>query len=156
MSDDGRIVSRAADGRAVVELALGDGVKATVVEFEVMTATDLLPELLAAVGPGYAAGAGGGTLGDAVEKVAAALGGGKLSALLPRMLSGTTMVFPDPQGKLMSKALGSREALNLAFTGRKKLLPRVVMLAVEVNYRDFFEEWLSAQGAQDQPPTQTV
>lgn len=134
--------TRTPDGRVVVEEVL-DGVKVTTVELDVMTATDMLPELLSAIAPAYGAAQGGAALGDALAKLAAAMCGGKLSGFLPGVLAGTSMVVPDEAGKLTNRVLSDRKSINAAFAGRKKLLFPVVRLAVEVNFQDFYEGLLA-------------
>ncbi len=117
-----------------------DGFTVISTELEFMDAADLVPELTAILAPGYAAaGASDASIGQAIASMAMALTGGKLTALLPRLLKGTTVVVPDEGDKLVKIDLIDPRALNRAFTGRKKLAMGVVKLALEVNFRDFFD-----------------
>jgi hypothetical protein len=117
-----------------------DGFKVICMELEFMDAADLVPELTAVLAPGYAAAGGDdSSIGKAIANMASALTGGKLTALLPRLLKGTTVVVPDEGGKLIKIDLTDARNLNRAFTGRKKLAMGVVKLALEVNFRDFFD-----------------
>jgi hypothetical protein len=123
-----------------VEQTTVDGFQVITTELEFMDAADLVPELTAVLAPGYAAAGGDdSSIGKAIANMAMALTGGKLTALLPRLLKGTTVIVPDEGGKLVKIDLTEPRALNRAFTGRKKLAMGVVKLALEVNFRDFFD-----------------
>ena len=109
-------------------------------ELEFMDAADILPELTAIIAPGYAAAQGDdASIGKAISNMALALTGGRLTSLLPRLLKGTTVIVPDEGGKLVKIDLMDARSINRAFTGRKKLAIGVVKLALEVNFRDFFD-----------------
>ena len=103
------------------------------VELDFMTATDLLPDLLAIIGPAAGVEKGQITYGEAAAAVSYALVGGKLTALLPRILCGTSMIIPG-EGQF---DLVSREAINKALTGRKKFIFPLVKIALEVSFADF-------------------
>lgn len=107
------------------------------VELDFETATDLLPELLSVIGPGGGAAQFGiSHIGEAIGMMATALCGGRLKALLPRILAGTTIVFAGDAKYELAKGW---PALNAAFTGRKQYAIAPVKLALEVNFRDFLD-----------------
>lgn len=112
-------------------------------ELDFMTSTDLLPELMAVVGPGYGVMSGdAAAIGDGLARMAIALCGGKLVRLLPVLLKGTIVVAPDDEtDKLTKYDLSEAGAINRAFTGkgRKKIAILAAKAALELNFYDFFD-----------------
>lgn len=78
-------------------------------------------------------------LGNALGGIASRLMGGRLTAILPRLLAGTMVTFPDEEGRMTKiEALDTLHRINQAFTGRKMQGLAVIKVALEVNFRDFF------------------
>lgn len=123
----------------------------TSVELDFERSAELLPELLKIVARGGAA-AGGDTsaIGDGIAAMAAELTGGRLLDLLPKLLAGITVIVDGENGR-EKHDLGTRKAINAAFSGRKSLAVPIVKLAIEENFLDFFDadvlRWLKSPGA---------
>jgi hypothetical protein len=107
---------------------------ATIICNEMMfcDAADLLADMGAILAP--AAGRG---QGDAIAMAASEFMGGKLSSFLLRLLSTTTVIVQDQ--KSIKIEINSKDALNRAFTGRQRLAPSAVKLALEVNFAGFLD-----------------
>lgn len=109
-------------------------------------ATDLLADMMAAMGPAggaWQAGTGGtpqarmAVRGEAVAMLAREVSAGRLTSYLVRVLAGTTMIVRgDGAGNYDLK---NREALNRAFTGRQRYAFPAVKLALEVNFQGFLD-----------------
>lgn len=115
-----------------------ENVDITSTELAFCDAADLLPDLVAAIGPsGGAWNEGSGNLGDVIGMLAEKFTSGGLVRYLGRLLSCTSIV--DKDAKVKVELLDSREKLDEAFTGRQKLVPVAVKLALEVSFKDFLE-----------------
>lgn len=110
-----------------------EDLKVYCVELDYVTSVDLLADLLAAVGPAGAVGAGE-VNAEAIGMMASALVSGRLTELQARLLKGTTLVFPGDKVDIID-----RDSLNRAFTGRKKYAIAVTKFALEVNFKDFLD-----------------
>lgn len=100
-----------------------------------MVALDIAPEVFEIVGPAIAAVRGGhASLGDLAGAIGKALAGGRLTRLLPQLLSGTTMIV---DGKVKIDLL-SRDAVGKALALRPGMLIPLVVTAVEVQLMRFF------------------
>lgn len=112
-----------------------EGVEIHSVELEFCDAADLLPELLAIVAPAGGVANGMLNIGEAVGAMARELVGGRLTALMPKVLAATSVLIPGV-GLI---DLTSRENLNRALSGRKKFIFPVMKLALEVSFADFLD-----------------
>jgi hypothetical protein len=100
-------------------------------------ATDLLADISAAVAPTGGMYLGGyADRGEALGKLAKDFIGGRLSALLQRLLAGTTMTV---RGVGNVDLIDSRDKLDLAFTGREAFVFPAVRFALEVNFKGFLD-----------------
>ena len=85
-------------------------------------ATDLLSDMTAIIAPTGGAYLGGyAARGEALGGIAKEFVGGRLTALLSRLLAGTTM---NVRGDGKVDLIDSRAKLDEAFTGREAFLPR--------------------------------
>lgn len=107
-----------------------DGVTIHSVELEFCASTDLAEEFMQILGSSVA---GNGDID--VASVARQFVGGRLTALLPQLLAATTVIVPG----VGQFDLNTREALNDAFAGRKRLIFPAVKLALEVSFADFLD-----------------
>ena len=115
-----------------------DGVRVLTVPLPGMDAIDLMPELIAALGPGGGMAQGGQvTLGEGLGEIGRALAGGKLTGLLARLLAGTTMIVPGMADGKFDLGKGRAE-INRALAAKPELLVPMVKLALEVSFKRFF------------------
>lgn len=115
----------------------GVSVEFTTTEIEFCDATDLLTDMSAVVAPTGGLYLGGyADRGEAIGKLAKEFVGGRLTALLQRLLACTTVSIRG-EGKV--DLLDSREKLNAAFSGRKAFVFPAVKIALEVNFKDFLD-----------------
>jgi hypothetical protein len=122
--------------RKTKSVTLDGGVEIHSTELEFCDATDLMTDLIAAIAP--AAGsfqAGIAHMGDAAGQICRELAAGRLTTYLARVLAGTTLIVKGD--KLKVDLINSRDKLNLAFSGRQKLVAPAVELAWEVSFADF-------------------
>lgn len=113
-----------------------EGFRVLSTELDFCSAADLVPELVAVVAPGFdIQGQTDASVGKAIAAMSTSLVGGKLRALLPRLLAGMQVVIPDEQ----RYELSTEKGINGAFKGRKKLGMACVKQALEDNFRDFFD-----------------
>ncbi len=98
-------------------------------------ATDLLADMSAVVAPtGGLYMSGYADRGEAIGKLAKEYVGGRLTALLQRLLAGTTI---NVRGDGKVDLIDSREKLDAAFTGREAFVFPAVKIALEVNFKGF-------------------
>lgn len=101
-------------------------------------ATDLLADMGAVIAmPGAAAAQGRAAIGDAIAMFAREVVGGRLTGYLTRVLANTTMIARGEGAGTF--AMGSRDALDKAFTGRQKYVVPAVKLALEVSFAGFLD-----------------
>lgn len=111
-----------------------DGVRLLTVPLPGLDALDLMPELLAALAPGGGmAQSGQFTLGEGLGAIAAAFVGGRLSALLARLLAGTTMIAGGEKYDLGK----GRSEINRAFDARPDLVVPMLKAVWEVSFARF-------------------
>lgn len=100
-------------------------------------ATDLLADMAAVVGAPGAAARGGAAVGEALAMFAREVVGGRLTGYLTRVLANTTLIVRgDGSGTF---AMGSRDALDKALTGRQRYIFPAVKLALEVSFSGFLD-----------------
>lgn len=100
-------------------------------------ATDLLADMSAVVAPTGGLYMGGyADRGEAIGKLAKEFIGGRLTALLTRLLAGTTM---NVRGEGKVDLIDSREKLDLAFSGREAFVFPAAKFALEVNFKGFLD-----------------
>lgn len=108
-----------------------EGLAVTSTPLPPFRALDLLPEIAGLVGPGAGSDQTSRMLG-----IIKGLGSGKLRTLLPQLLAGTKVTITDG-GKTNTITLSTVEMIDLAFDGRMRALPGVIMFALEVSFADF-------------------
>jgi hypothetical protein len=114
-----------------------DGVRILTAPLPGMDALDLIPELIAALGPGGGlAQSGQGTIGEGLGEIGKALAGGKLTGLLARILAGTTMVVPGATDGKYELGKG-RPEINRALAARPEMLVPMIKIALEVSFKRF-------------------
>lgn len=98
-------------------------------------ATDLLADMTSIIAPNGGSYLGGyAARGEALGQIAKEFVGGRLTALLARLLASTTM---NVKGDGKVDLIDSREKLDEAFTGREMFVPFAVKAALEVNFKGF-------------------
>lgn len=144
-----------------------DGLAVTSVSLEAADAYDLLPELAPVLGAVFrlrdsvkapmqaaleaiARGEGdieiefsGATIADALNLAGQALGSGRLSAILVRLLRNTTIAAPGGE----THRITDRATFSLAFTGRMWSAVPVAAFAFEVTYGNFSDVVAKLPGA---------
>lgn len=117
-----------------------EGVDIISMELEFCDAADLLPDLVAALGPaGGSFKDGESSMGEALGMLADRFTKGNFTGYLGRLLAATTIIDKESKPAVKVEFLDTREKLNAAFTGRGKLVPVAVKLALEVSFKDFLD-----------------
>lgn len=120
-----------------------DGIEFTTTQFPAMMGFEMLGRLVKVLGPALdvLTGADPETeIEDLAPVLAATLKDMKpsdLSALVIDLLRSTTAKISDPTGGRLID-LGSKDAINLVFSGRLMIMFKVLVHAIKVNYWDFF------------------
>ena len=115
-------------------------VKAISQEFDFDSAAEIMPEITGTISGAVKKMRSGDDLeswAGALQALAYEFAGGKLLPFLPKLLKGVIVVIPN--AKVPKLELRTREAINAAFTGRKKMLIPIIGMAIQDNFYDFFD-----------------